>query len=354
MKRFLLFSMAVMTLVASMSIFSGAAFGTSPSEPMILKLAHYVPPSSFLGQQTQWWADQVEKRTGGKVKIRIFWMQSLVKMPDMLKAVQNGIADLAWIPSTYWPSNFPLYMMMDNPGNCVESYEAAILAGIDTTDNEPHLKAELERENVFPVIPYESGLGVLGVRKCYDSFLDIKGKTIRVYGSGQTKYIEALGGNPVFMPYSDIYEAVDRGTVGGAIMVLPLSDGFKHYEIIKCVYQVNMGQAVACGFAMSQKAFFKLPQDMQKTILDLRRDYAIRYAKMLKELEDSLYDQWANKHGVTMKVLTPEEAKANQEAIEKSTKEMIKAQESSGHKDAQAVWDYYLAAQRKIMAQGKN
>lgn len=353
MKRFLLSSVITIALAASIAVFSGAAFGASSTQPIILKLAHYVPQSSFLGQQTQWWADQVEKRTEGKVKIRIFWMGSLVRMPDMLKAVQNGIADLAWIPSTYWPSNFPLYMMLDNPGDCLGNYEAAILASIDAVDNEPHLKAELERQNIIPMIPYESGLAVLGLRKNYNSLLDIKGKTIRVYGSGQTKYIQALGANPVFMPYSDIYEALSRGTIDGSILAVVLSNAFKHYEVVKCLFPIKVGQAVACGFAMNRKAFFKLPHDVQKTLLDLRRVYAIRYARMLKALETKIFNEWATKYGVIIKKLTPEEAKINEQAIIGSRKAMIKAEESAGHKYAQAVWDYYMADQKKLIAEGK-
>ena len=337
-KTHVLIAMAI-TLLFGITLFSPVCIAAD--KPITLKVANFVPSGSFLGQEHTWWMKEIEKRTNGRIKIRMFWMQSLVKQTDMLPAVKAGIADIGWVPSTYFPSNLPLYMMLDNAGNCIPDYRATIMATIDTMDNEPNLKAELEREKLLVVGPYISGLGQLGMKTCMGSFTDVKKKTIRTYGSSGTNYFENLGANVLFMSYNDLYEAIDRGTIDGFQMAIALSDAFKHYEVVKCIYKIDVAAAQACGLTMNLDTFNKLPKDLQKIILDVRKEFALRYAKNLQDLEESVYKKWQTKHGVTIKELSSEEKRISENAIKDAREALIVEQIKKGHKGARAVWDYY-------------
>ena len=109
----------------------------------------------------------------------------------------------------------------------------------------------------------------------------------------------------------------------------------------------NHGAAVACGATINQDAFYKIPKDLQKILLDLRKETGLRYAQALQDLEKSTYENWASKHGVTIKELTPEESRFNQKALVEAREIMIKEQENKGHKGARAVWDFYSTAMKK-------
>ena len=132
----------------------------------------------------------MDKRTGGKIKIRIFWMDSLTKVEDGLQSVQSGMAEMGWIASTYHPSQIPFFITLDNVFNSGNDYAAAILAIIDTMEKEPNLKSELERENIIQVIPHYSGHAQLATKKCYGSLAELKGRTLRTYGGSRAKYYE--------------------------------------------------------------------------------------------------------------------------------------------------------------------
>ena len=67
-------------------------------------------------------------------------------------------------------------MMVDNFGNTTKDYGAAVLAVLDTEENEPNLKAELEKEGVVPIAPYFGGVGHLAVGKRVEFFLGCQGK----------------------------------------------------------------------------------------------------------------------------------------------------------------------------------
>lgn len=328
-----------------------ACNAAEPFKPVVLKYADTTPQNSWFGQQHQWWADQVEKRTEGKIKIRMFWMESLVKWKDMLRGVQTGVADLGWVSSTYHPSDLPYLMVIDNPFNFREDYFAPMLALFDTMENESHLKAELERENLISITPHISGHLVIGMRTCPNSIQDLKAKSIRSYGGASIKYLEYLGLNPIFMSFSDIYEAVDRRTVDGADITMVLGDAFKLYEVIKCLYLTKSGGAISSGTYMNLDLFRKFPKDIQDMFMKLRHEYGMRYAEGMKGLESQFYSEWQTKHRVRLKEPTPEERKIILEGGRISQEEMIKKLEKDGHTGARAVWNYYMAALNKYEAQ---
>lgn len=323
------------------------AIAADTFKPVTLKFADTVPEKSWYGDQHKWWASEVEKRTGGKIKIQIFWMDSLVKWKDMLQGVQTGMADIGWITATYHPSQLPLWFIMDNMFNYKLDYVASVLASMETLDNEPNIKAEFEREKIMLLGQHISGQAQVGLRSSINSIKDLKGKTFRTVGGAKTLYWQNLGVNPVFMAFGDLYEAMDRGTIFGiGDLAIPLAHTFKLYEVVKTMYMHNGGGVVASGLCINTDVFKKLPQDLRKVLLDLRKDYGIRYGQGTMDLEASLYKEWQAK-GVKVQSPTSEDQAIIAAAGLKANDAMIKKQESEGHKATAKVWDYYLKALKK-------
>ena len=124
------------------------------------------------------------------------------------------------------------------------------------------------------------------------SLAELKGKTLRTYGGARAKYYETLGANPIFMPYPDIYEAVDRGTISAFDGAIVLSNGFKHYEVAKCIHLTNSGGSLASGVFMNLKTFKGLPPNVQKILLDLRKEYGVKMAQKQFDDEQTYYKEW--------------------------------------------------------------
>ena len=348
--------MAAATLALALAL---PAFAQQ-AKPQTLKMANVVPENSWFGRQHKWWVSEVEKRSGQKIKVQIFWLESLAKWKDALPAIQSGVADLAWVSSTYFPSQFPGYLMLDNLFNFGDDYVAAVLAAIDTLDNEPNLKAELTRADIILLMPHISGHAPIGTKTQLKSIKDLKGKSLRTYGGVRTQFYTNIGANPIFMSFADMYEAMNRGTVDAlGDMAIVLANAFKHYEVVKAVYTnappgVNgNGGALASGFYMSLKKFNAFPKDTQKMLLDLRREYGIRYAQTLMDDEAAIRKDWETKHGVKFFNPSPEDAKFIQEAGNAANEQMFKKQEADGHKGVRDVWNYYLKARAKHEAERK-
>jgi TRAP-type C4-dicarboxylate transport system substrate-binding protein len=327
-------------------------------KPATLRMANVVGENSWFGKQHKWWAAEVERRSGGKLKVQIFWTESLVKWKDALPGIQSGVADFAWVSSTYFPSQLPNYLVLDNLFNFGDDYVAAVLALIDTVDNEPGLRAELAKEDIILVAPHISGHAPTGTKRPLNSIRDLKGKSLRTYGGVRTQFYTNLGANPIFMSFSDMYEAMDRGTIDSlGDMAIVLSNAFKLYEVVKNVYTNNPpgvhgnGGALASGFYMSRKKFNEFPKETQKMLLDLRKEYAVRYAQALMDDEATIINEWKTKHGVSFHDASPADQKFILEAGNVANEQLFKKQEAEGHKGVRETSAYFLKARKKYEAE---
>jgi TRAP-type transport system periplasmic protein len=327
---FLLFTAAGMTSIAAAAEYNKT-----------LKLASPMPAQSFAGQMHQWWAKQLEERTKGRVKIQFFWMESLVQWKDMLPGVASGIADIGYVAATYHPSDLPLYMLVDMPGNAVD-YWAGSRAVTDACNLQPDLVAELKRNNIVQVGPWNSGEFHIGTKKKWNSLSELKGMTMRSYGGALIDYHKLLGLNPVFMSYSEIYEAMQRGAVdGSATTVLQLSDALKHYEVMAQVTNLKAGFVVGgSGLALNRKVYDQMPKDIQEILLKLNYDLGTYWAEQLYTEEAKIKTAWRDKHGVIVNELSPEDMKLSADATKKA-QDMFIAKLESQKLPARKVWDYF-------------
>ena len=338
----------VVGLLFVIPIFSTICISAETFKPVTLKFASPFPENSYPSKYHKWWAEEVEKRTGGKVKVQVFWMESLVKFKDMLPGIKAGYADIGIILGGYHPSNFPLDMLLENVYSPKTDYVAVLQAVQESLENEPNLKAELERENIIFLGIYFSGQTQLITKKCLNSIKDLKGMVVRSAGAGRAELYKHLGANPVFMPLNDMYEALDRGTVSALADINPMSIlNFKLYEIIKCVHVINSGIPAAPGISMNLEVFRKLPKDIQEVLIKLRKDYTLHYAQGFMDFDSTAYSDLEKKYGIKLKYPSDEDQKLLLEAYQNAQESFIKKQEGAGHTAARKVVDYYYKALKK-------
>lgn len=347
MKRDVMTFTLLIVLIFGYLTFSQLSFAAESTKPMTLKTSVWFASTSWIGKQYQWWADELVKRTNGRVKIDFFWMDSLVKQQDMLPGLKMKMTDAGFMTSTYFPSNLPNFMMIDNLGNSGDDYGAVILAAQDAQENEPNLKAELEREGIVMLAQHLTGFGGIATKHSSGSFSDLKGKTIRSVGGVRNTYMKELGINPIFMPITDIYEATSRGTIDGSLVSFPLADGMKHYEVFKTFFCPDYGQLTSSGVVINRDLFLRLPKDIQKIMLDLRTDFAKYYSEAVKSDVEGIKHRWVSQHGLKLIPLTPEEKVVSAKAAERANEIFFKEQEAKGHKAVRTVWEYYLKALKK-------
>ena len=100
----------VLSRLALMGAFAlTSAFGVSGANAVTLQMNHQMPATAVGSKVDQWFADEIEKRTGGEVKIKIFWSEGLGKANETLSLLQSGAIDMAGLSPGYFPAQLPLF-----------------------------------------------------------------------------------------------------------------------------------------------------------------------------------------------------------------------------------------------------
>src|SRR5712675_3497237 len=73
-----------------------------------LKVSLWVPPAHPLVPATQAWAADIEKASGGSIKVAVFPSEQLGKAFDHYDMARDGIADVTYVNPGYQPGRFPI------------------------------------------------------------------------------------------------------------------------------------------------------------------------------------------------------------------------------------------------------
>ncbi len=234
-----------------------------------LSFAMHVPPKAapYTNAFTPW-AKEIEKRTNGRLKIKFYVSQTLVKTRDSYDAVKNGIADISWVGFTWTPGRFPLAGVMELPYLVKNTFAGAHVL-TDLYKKFPEMRAEVKDVHLlhlWTTMPYE----LHTVKKPIYKLEDIKGMKLATQ-PGARAVLEALGAIPVTMPTPKIYQTVEKGVADGSALAWGAYKAFKIVEVTKYHTNVHLA-ALAYGTIMNMNTWNKLPKDIQKVITDVTNE----------------------------------------------------------------------------------
>ncbi len=266
------------TIVAGALVLAGVVpgglTGCKPKgETVNLSYSIFFPPTHVQCIAATNWASEIEKRTGGRVKITIYPAQSLTKADQCYEGVTKGISDIGMSCFAYTRGRFPLMEGLDLPLGYPDGMTATRLANAMIAKYQP---AELNDVKVLYV--HAHGPGILASKKPVHSLADLKGLKVRATGLS-AKVVEALGGTPVAMSQPETYEALSKGVVEATLCPIETLKGWKQGETIQYVIDSSaIGYTTSMFVVMNKDKWDKLPADVQKIF-------------------DAVNQEWIAKHG---------------------------------------------------------
>jgi TRAP-type C4-dicarboxylate transport system substrate-binding protein len=275
MKSLKLFARAAMVIVAVflfciVSITAGAA-----DKPIMLKVSTFFSPQDDIAIALGNWCKEVEKRTSGRIKTRFYPGATLAPPQQQYDAVVKGIADVSNHVLGYTMGRFPLSEVLDLPLGIPSGAIACKMM------NEYYNKFKpKEFDEVKLLWLHGQGPGYVCTRsKPVEKMEDLKGLRLRTYG-GNAKFLAALGGAPVAMPMTEVYDALSKGMVDGLLTGIGPLYGFRTGELIKYITlhdstSYTAGQVVV----MNKKVWSSLPADIQQILTDLSKEQVEKFGQ---------------------------------------------------------------------------
>lgn len=218
-------------LVILCSIFLLATFGDktfAQSGTMTLKVGIKNPPHDVVAKTIKRFSDQVEKKTEGRIKFTYYYNETLITGFQFVDGVSMGIADISTGPMSFLTGKIPEFSIFEVFGSFPqEKYPQEIEPAI-----RPVLKTVFNKVNVHPLMPLYSGNAVFNDKKEFLKSPDQwKGRKMRMGGKWQGIVANKWGASPIFLPPSELYMALQRGTIDGYFLVYSIISGLKLYEV---------------------------------------------------------------------------------------------------------------------------
>jgi TRAP-type C4-dicarboxylate transport system substrate-binding protein len=207
------------------------------------------------------WAQTVEKRTNGRVQFELTSLPELsLGGAETIRVLKTGVVDAAEIYGGYVAGELPMVEILELPGIFPdpETAKKAVLAW------KPHEAKILDQKaNAVMLAMALYPDQALFSRKALKAVDDFRGLKVRVHSVALASLVAGLGGQPLTIPFAEVYTALERGTLDAGITGTKPGFGLRWYEVSKyLVGPISMRPHVS--LAVNKNVWRKLPPDIQK------------------------------------------------------------------------------------------
>ncbi len=250
----------------------GAALAPAPAgaqaKPIVWNLPSVAAPTYFHTVNYNAFGAKVKERSQGRMEIRVHPASSLYPGPELIPALLDGRAEIGPVLASYLTD----VLLEMGP------LELPFMTG----SVEEHRKAALQLRPFYTEMLARKGLKLLSIHAWPSQQIfstvpirtvaDWKGKKIRVYGADSANIARLLGAAPVNIAFSEVYSALEKKTVDGAMTSATNAEPMKFFEVAKYLDYWYLAGAAQEWLVANQKSWDGLPRDLQQVVLDAMKE----------------------------------------------------------------------------------
>ncbi|HHT7685655.1 TRAP transporter substrate-binding protein [Pasteurella multocida] len=282
MKRFNLKMLAA--LVAGMAVFTASANAATT-----LRFGYEAPRSDTQHEAAKKFNELLKEKTKGEIKLSLFPDSTLGNAQTMISAVRGGTIDLEMSGSPNFSGLVPKLNVIDIPF-IFQNREHAY-AVLDGEIGQGLLK-ELEAQGLKGLAFWEVGFrSFTNSKHPVKTPDDIKGLKVRT--NQNPMYIQAfsiLGANPVPMPLSELYTALETRAVDAQEHPVGIVWSAKLYEVQKHLSLTNHGYTPLI-VVMNKAKFDRLSPALQSAILEAAKEAGAYQRKLNLDNEQGIIEK---------------------------------------------------------------
>ena len=209
---------------------------------------------------------EIEKRTGGRIKVEILTDGKLGSLKDALEAVQLGAVQMSMNAGSYTQNIVPEHGIWDLPF-LFKNREAWRKLAYGSLGKEIGDKIE-KRDLKFLTWCSAGGRGFLS-KKPMATPADFAGQKVREQPDPVlVDIVKSVGGQPVVMNLPEVYTSLQQGILDSADVSIELVTAFKFYETAK--YYTEVQHIITPGLVVANLTWWRgLDKNTQSLIEEL-------------------------------------------------------------------------------------
>ncbi|MDI6753750.1 MAG: TRAP transporter substrate-binding protein [Thermodesulfobacteriota bacterium] len=252
-------------VVCTVAFFIVAAFIASQASAQSTRwiVATAFAESNFHTQNIRQFAEDVKQKSDGKLELAIHSGGSLVKQPELLRAVQTGQVQVSELLLFIYGSLDPFFEIDTVPFAAVGYPGARKLYAL----TKPYIDKRLADRGI-KTLYYVAwpGQGIVSKKKI-ESVSDLKGTKFRTAGRTTARFAELVGASPTIVSTPEIAQAFFTGMVDLSIYSPTTAVDTKAWDYAKFFYN-TLAMHSKNAVCVSQRAFDALPDDLKKVVIE--------------------------------------------------------------------------------------
>ncbi len=295
------FTRLIMAFTAAALLVGTVAPKAEAAPDYVFKVGYENHPGSILDQGAKKWAEIVDKKSNGKIKLELYPSSQLGTKQEIIEQALLGMPVCVIGDAGFLGEYVPDITIVSGP--YFADWDK--LFKLFKTDWFKGLEAQL-REKGIEIISYNWMYGYrhLVANKAVKTPADLKGLKIRVPGAPiQIEAFKAMGATPTPMPLGEVYPALTQKVIDGAENPLNVLYEQKLHEPTKNLSLIGY-LTMATAWIGGSKWFESVPPEVAKIIKDAS-DEAGEYSKQIVPAEDQKIIDKMKAEGVTIIEVDP-------------------------------------------------
>ena len=303
-------------LIASIGVF--ASLSTSVvAEEIVARMSGHWSPTHQSAIHAQMFADEVTKRSDGRLRIEFYPSKQLFGIREVMGAITSGAVELGGVVGVVsFPSINKNFNVASYPGlfNSYDQQRAffqesemgkSIWDEVTTKTN-----TKLIMYNpVGPVMTFSSKRELTGV----DAMKGLKAR--RLLKSEEPMW-DALGANRVSLPTGEVYTALQTGMIDTINSPPGSIESYSWWENLK--FAQKPYQYFADAYIMANQSWFdSLPADLQELVIEVGQEIGNVSTNTILDAGESTLTKFVARGGIVTELSGDEKAKFDKLMIEK-------------------------------------
>jgi C4-dicarboxylate-binding protein DctP len=254
------------------------------ADPIKIKFSHVVADATPKGQGAIWFKQEVEKRLAGKVVVEVYPNSSLFGDAKEMEALALGDVQII-APSlskfekfTKKLQVFDLPFLFDDI-NAIDRFQKSKLG-------QSLLEDSIKAKGYKGLAYWHNGMKQMSANKALRAPADAKGLKFRIQSSNVLQaQFQAIGANPQKMAFSEVYQALQVGTVDGQENTWSNIYSQKFHEVQKYITESNHG--VIDYMVVANAGFWdKLPKDIRAELETIMAEVTVKANKAADDFNE--------------------------------------------------------------------
>ena len=230
-----------------------AAGAGAAAAPMLFNIRTAKAKTTTWRIQTSWpggigleifndWCNGIVERTGGELAFKPFAAKAVVGAWQLFDAVQHGVLEAMNPFTLYWAGRMPASVFFSSyPLGPRTNQEWDVffyaLGGLELA------RSEFAKHGMYYVGPIHHGPNIIHSKVPIRSIDDFKGRKMRVPGGMVSELFSAAGAKTTLLPGSEIFPALEKGTIDVADYVGPaVNYALGFHQVTKYISMGPAGQ----------------------------------------------------------------------------------------------------------------